>query len=126
MRALMTEVLRRSGHVVVEARTAREALALHGDEPADLIVTDMVMKEMDGTELLRRVRAASPHTPVIGISGANHGKMYLNMAKMLGAEAVLAKPFTPDEFIAAVDMALAASSRERESASRIEPCSGGR
>lgn len=114
VRALMTDILRQSGHAVIEARNAREALELHRQEPADLIVTDMMMKDMDGTELLRRVRASSPHTPIVGISGANHGTMYLNMAKMLGAECVLSKPFTPDEFMAAVNEAFAAAQRARD------------
>jgi CheY-like chemotaxis protein len=108
VRTMMAEVLRLGGHVVVEARTAREAVDAHRDNPADLIVTDLVMKEMDGTELLRRVRAFSPHTPIVGVSGDRHGKIYLNMAKLLGAERVLAKPFTPEAFLAAVDQALLA------------------
>lgn len=121
MRALMTTVLHQAGHTVVEAHAARAALELHRQNPVDLIVTDMMMGEMDGTELLRRVRASSPHTPIIGISGANHGKMYLSMSKMLGAECVLAKPFTPDQFIAAVNEALASAQRAREASPSAEP-----
>lgn len=107
VRKMMADVLRYSGHEVLEARTAREALQLHQNQRADLIVTDLVMKEMDGTELLRRVRTATPDTRVIGVSGARHGTIYLNMAKLLGAEKVLAKPFTADTFLQAVNSALA-------------------
>ena len=111
---VMAETLRLHGHSVVETRTAREAVDEHRREPADLIVTDLVMKEMDGTELLRRVRAFSPHTPIVGVSGARHSKIYLNMAKLLGAERVLAKPFTPDQLLAAVNEALVTASKERD------------
>ena len=106
IRAIMAAVLREYGHDVVEAKSARDAIEEHRREPADLIVTDLVMREMDGTELLRRVRLFSPHTPFIGISGARQGTIYLNMAKMLGAERVLAKPFTSDVFIDTVHATL--------------------
>jgi two-component system, cell cycle response regulator CpdR len=105
VRALMAAILRQSGHDVIEARSAREALELHRQDPADLIVTDMLMQEMDGTELLRRVRASSPHTPVVAVSGGARGKFYLGMAKILEAECVLEKPFTPDELLAAINEA---------------------
>lgn len=108
MRMVMAEALRYRGHTVIEARTAREALDHHRAERFDLIVTDLVMKEMDGTELLRRLQTFSPGTPVVGVSGARHGKMYLNMAKMLGAQRVLEKPFTPEQFADTVEAALAA------------------
>jgi FixJ family two-component response regulator len=52
------------------------------------------------------VRSFSPHTPIVGVSGHRHGKIYLNMAKMLGAERVLEKPFTPEAFLSAITAAL--------------------
>lgn len=106
VRAMMATVLRQVGYDVVEAKNAREAVEMHREAPADLIVTDLVMKDMDGTELLRRVRAFAPHTPIVGVSGARHAKIYLNMATLLGAERVLAKPFTTEAFLAAVSGAL--------------------
>lgn len=109
IRATMAAILRERGHVIVEAAGAREAVEKHRREPADLIITDLVMKDMDGTELLRRVRAFAPETPIIGISGAKHGKIYLNMAKLLGAERILAKPFEPEILLRAVDDLLGGS-----------------
>lgn len=90
---MMAAVLHEHGHTIVEARTAREAVEKHREQAADLIITDLVMKEMDGTELLRRVRSATPDLPIIAVSGDRHGKIYLNMAKLLGADRILAKPF---------------------------------
>lgn len=102
----MSSLLLQQGHTVVEAQAAREAIALHRAEPFDLIVTDLVMKEMDGTELLRRIRAFAPETPVIAVSGARQGRIYLGMARLLGAHRVLAKPFSDQEFLQAVAAAL--------------------
>jgi DNA-binding NtrC family response regulator len=106
VRTMMAVALRARGHTVVETRTAREALEVHRTQPFDLIVTDLVMKEMDGTELLRRLQKFSPQTPVVGVSGARHGKMYMNMAKLLGAERVLEKPFSVETFTDTVEAAL--------------------
>lgn len=112
----MAMMLRAADHDVVEARTARQGIDQHRTAPFDLIVTDLVMKEMDGTELLRRVRSFSPRTAIMGVSGDRHSKIYLNMATLLGAERVLAKPFTQQEFLDAVNGAIAAS-QEREAKS---------
>jgi len=107
MRGLMTAALAQRGHEIVEAKSAREALEIHRTQPVDLIVTDLVMRDMDGTELLRRIRALSPDLPVIAVSGNRHSTIYLNMAKLLGANRVFAKPFTLEEFAAGVEQALA-------------------
>jgi CheY-like chemotaxis protein len=103
----MAALLQVSGHEVVESATARNGIAQHQATPFDLIVTDLVMREMDGTELVRRVRALSPRTPIIGVSGDRHSTIYLNMATMLGATRVLQKPFTREQFLDAVNAALA-------------------
>jgi CheY-like chemotaxis protein len=107
MRALMNAALSARGHTVVEAKNARDALTVHTEAPADLIVTDLVMKDMDGIELLRRVDQGTQRVPVIAVSGNPHSKIWLNMAKMVGAECVLAKPFSCEEFVQAVELALA-------------------
>lgn len=107
MRVMISATLTAAGHTVIETKTAREALQQHADTPADLVITDLVMKEMDGTELVRRLRASSPRTPVIAISGNHHSTIYLNMARLLGAKHVLAKPFSPQELTAAVAEVLA-------------------
>lgn len=105
MRQVIAEALRGFGHTTVEASGARETLALHRESPADLIITDLVMKEMDGIELLRRLRTFS-QTPVIAISGNRHNIIYLNMAKMLGAGRILAKPFSTQALLDAVNAIL--------------------
>ena len=105
---MMAAALEEGGHTVVQAKSARQALQLHQEQASDLIVTDLVMKEMDGTELIRRVRATSPGTPVIGISGNKHSTIYLNMAKLIGAHRVVEKPCSPAHFVRIVNDVLAA------------------
>lgn len=98
------------GHTVMAAKSAREALKLHAETPADLIITDLAMRDMDGIELLRRVRSSTPQTPVIAISGHRHGTIWLNMAKMVGADRILAKPFSMQELADAVSRVLSGPS----------------
>jgi CheY-like chemotaxis protein len=111
---MMSAVLRHAGHTVVEAGSAREALRLHGEAPADLIITDLVMKDMDGIELLRRVRGVTPHIPVIAVSGNPKGTIWLNMAKLVGAERIIAKPFAPEQLTKAVADVLSGSWYRRQ------------
>ncbi len=106
VRSTLAALLQQTGHEVIESPTARKGIEEHKAKPFDLIVTDLVMREMDGTELVRRVRAFSPQTPIIGVSGDRHSKIYLNMASFLGATQVLEKPLLREEFLAAVNSAL--------------------
>lgn len=107
IRTLIAGILAAIGHTVIEAKSAREALRLHDEQPADLIITDLVMREMDGIELLRRVRAKSPDVPVIAVSGNSRSTIWLNMARLVGAERILAKPFSAEQLVQAVAAVLA-------------------
>lgn len=102
VRSALTIALRGAGHAVEETENAREALRRQEADPADLLITDLVMDEMDGIELLRRVRSRWPGTPAIAMSGARNGRIYLKMASLLGAEFVLEKPFSCEDLLTAV------------------------
>lgn len=78
-------------------------------EPVDLLITDILMPHVEGMEIIMSVRNAFPDLPVVAMSGGGHsvGKDVLVSAQHLGARAILAKPFTRAELIAAMDQALA-------------------
>ena len=61
----------------------------------DIVVTDIVMPEVDGIELLVALRELNPEISVIAMSGGNRGyaSSYLMMVEKLGANAILNKPF---------------------------------
>lgn len=67
----------------------------------DLVVTDMVMPEMDGVELILILRKTHPRLPVIAMSGG--GRLgpddYLKIARAGGAARILAKPFEIDQLL---------------------------
>ena len=71
VRAFSVRALRNKGYTVMEARTGLEALEVltRLDRPVDLIVTDVMMPQMDGPSLIKKVREKWPSTKVICISG---------------------------------------------------------
>ena len=101
VRRTVVLVLERAGHRMLTAGDGEEALALlrqpgHGVE---LVLTDVVMPRMGGVELARGVRASYP-LPVLFMSGFHESQTEL------AAEQVLAKPFTADQLMSAVEVAL--------------------
>jgi CheY-like chemotaxis protein len=105
VRIMLREILEHVGHTVIEARDGNEGLALFGHATADLVITDMVMPETEGFEVLRALRSTHPPVKIIAISGAgwDSGAGYLQMAKHLGAAKVLAKPFSADALMTAIN-----------------------
>ena len=58
----MSHILKREGYDVATAGDGQEALDLMADDPADLLITDRMMPNMDGVELLRAVRQSPDRT----------------------------------------------------------------
>ena len=86
-----------------------EALKLSCKGPFDLVITDLIMPEKEGLETIMALRRQSPTTKIIAMSGGgrNSGKDYLAIARLLGAQRTLAKPFSNAELLAAVADVLA-------------------
>lgn len=109
VRTLATTVLERSGYRVHAVASAAEALAQIAArmDSIDLLVTDVVMAAMSGTELARQVGAMRPALPVLFLSG--YSEESLCQLGSSGEVAFLAKPFTPDAMVRAVRSALDAT-----------------
>jgi two-component system chemotaxis response regulator CheY len=110
LRAIMAEAFGDAGHTFVEAADGRQAIALLGNQAFDVVVTDMLMPEADGTEVMQVLRRLAPRPLLVVISGGGQidPERYLAMAKALGADQVLRKPFPPSVLLAAIDRLLAA------------------
>ena len=101
MRRLLARILNGAGHTVHQAKNGEEGLRLfHQVHPA-LVITDIVMPDMEGIELIRKLHEEAPTLPILAISGGRH-PLYLRAATGLGATAALAKPFGRDELLAMV------------------------
>jgi DNA-binding response OmpR family regulator len=99
VRTMLSLTLAHFGHTVIEACNGKEGLELFQHADADLLITDIVMPEKEGLEVLMELRKKRPPVKIIAISGGD----YLHMAKLMGAAKVLAKPFSSDVLIAAID-----------------------
>lgn len=109
LRALR-RVLELERHTVTEAPDGKTALRHFAGAPADLVISDVYMPDMDGIEFLIRVREAFPEAKIIAMSGGGHlaKEKVLGAASMLGAVGVLEKPFTIEEVLEVVKDALEA------------------
>ena len=89
------------GIAVVEASDGAEGLKLNSADPADLIITDLFMPNMDGMAVLMELKQQSSGAKIITISGGGKygGAGYLEAAKLLGSTFTLAKPFTTGELL---------------------------
>ena len=100
VRCASARVLRRYGYTVLEAHHGVEALSIWAERGRDisLVVTDVVMPQLGGRELVRRLRADGATVPVLFISGYAEGGTP-NQADDAGRSAFLAKPFDIDVFV---------------------------
>jgi CheY-like chemotaxis protein len=104
-RSILSATLRHFGHEVIEANDGTEGLQLFAHVNPDLIITDLVMPEMEGFEVLMELRRRSPLVKIVVISGGVRGNTadFLDIAKRFGACAVLAKPFSNDALLSAIE-----------------------
>src|SRR5437764_13301968 len=90
----LTRILERNGYQVVTATDGRRAIAIFRDERPDVVITDIVMPEQDGSETIMLLRQQRPEGGVIAISGGARTRNldYLKRAGPLRAAGVLRKP----------------------------------
>lgn len=92
MSQILTACLQDYGFEVRSANSGKEALAVFAEETFQVVVTDLIMDEIDGHEVTRQVKKSAPETHVVVITGAcekqEKPKAYKN-----GADGFLSKPF---------------------------------
>ena len=106
MRDLLRKVLDKEGYRVSVAGDGHEAIASLSRTPYDLVVTDMLMPDDGGLELLQVIRETQPTLPVIIITAFGDWRSY-SRALELGAAAFISKPLKLAELIGAIHTALA-------------------
>jgi CheY-like chemotaxis protein len=108
VRELVCRMLEQDGYEAVPAEGGRQALERLNLVAPDLVITDVVMPEVDGFEVLLKLRHLAPGTGALVMSGGGRvtPDVYLETARRLGASAVLRKPFTRAEMLEAVHQIL--------------------
>ncbi|MES2696217.1 MAG: response regulator, partial [Verrucomicrobiota bacterium] len=74
----------------------------------DLVLTDLLMPDRDGLEVITALRVNQPTLPVVAMSGGGElpATLYLKLARQLGAKAILEKPFTNEQLLMTIALAL--------------------
>ena len=100
------------GHETLTATSGRQALAVHRQNPVDVLVTDIFMPDMDGYELIQKFRQEYPKVKVVAMSGGiprSPGGPYLEVAGKFGARWLLRKPFSSMRLIEVINEATSAT-----------------
>jgi DNA-binding response OmpR family regulator len=104
IQTLLSFPLRRDGYEVVHATDGRDALARFAEQPFDLVVLDLMLPQLDGLEVCRRLRAHSA-VPIIMLT-AKSEEIDKVLGLELGADDYITKPFSMREFRSRVKAAL--------------------
>lgn len=107
---LLVVMLQQDGHKVTAANDGIKALHLLQRLKPDLIITDILMPNMDGVEFIMALSRKNSAIPLIAISGGRRSitaEFNLGSASLLGASATLAKPFTQMDLRKAIQEAMA-------------------
>jgi CheY-like chemotaxis protein len=100
LRDLIKKMLLRDGHQVFIANDGVEGIKSFHQFKPDLIITDIIMPEKDGIEVIMEVLKENPNLPIIAISGGRRAitaDFNLDSAEMLGVKGILQKPFTHEQ-----------------------------
>ncbi len=110
VRDMLHQMIERAGYRVSTAGNGREALRFPELDSVDLVITDLLMPEMEGIEFIRELKTAYPGIAVIAISGGNRYVLptsQLRVAQHLGANRTLAKPVERAQLLEAIKSTLA-------------------
>ena len=105
MREFVKELLLIHDYKVTEANNGKAGLKEFRDNPPNLVITDIIMPEMEGISFIRELRAHNEKIPIIAMTGNVHGRMeeFLDLSSQLGADEILRKPIKSQEFLDAVN-----------------------
>lgn len=98
MRMMLTDILTKSGHTVLQAENGKLALKLLESDDPDICILDIIMPQMHGLDVLKQISSDKCDRKVIMLS-ALCKEPIVRMAHHLGARAFVAKPFHPESII---------------------------
>jgi DNA-binding response OmpR family regulator len=103
-RGILKKALEYEGHEVLDAQDGKYGERLYREGHADLVITDILMPEKDGLEIIIELRRDFPDIKILAISGGGRigSEQYLDTAKLLGAQDILGKPFKQKDLLESV------------------------
>lgn len=108
LREVIMRVLEDVGHKVTLAENGNEASKALARGAFDLVLTDVIMPDRDGMQVITELRRKYPQVRVVAMSGGGHvpRDQYLKIAKGLGAHAALEKPFSTQELLGVIEQVM--------------------
>jgi CheY-like chemotaxis protein len=105
IRQLLRRIIESRGHVVVEADSGRTGVEALQQQPFDLVLTDIVMPDMDGNQAIVQLRKLNAGIRIVAVSGGGRARNLtpLQLAKQFGADRILEKPFRRDDVLRTVE-----------------------
>lgn len=100
MRQLVSSTIKSDGHLVLVAENGRDAIDKLGDGKIDIVITDLNMPDMDGIELIKKLRSMPAHKfiPII-ILTTDAQETKKQEGKQAGASGWIVKPFSPEQLL---------------------------
>jgi CheY-like chemotaxis protein len=100
-RRVLKLLLERAGYEVTDVSDGELGVRSYRAEPADLVLTDILMPEKEGLELIRELKQDFPESKIVAMSGGGRtGNLdFLPLAERLGADRVLSKPIDRQELL---------------------------
>lgn len=108
-REMLQEMVTREGYTVRVACNGQEGLEAVRSWSPDLLITDILMPEKDGIELITELQDQYQSLPIIAVSGGRRTismEFNLESARLIGVRATLAKPFSRKQLRKAIDQAM--------------------
>lgn len=97
--------LQRKGFEVKTLPSGKDAISTYKSFQPDVIITDIIMPDVEGLELILEFRKIDSNIPIIAMSGGSRrlDTSYLESASLIGANITLEKPFEEEELIKHID-----------------------
>lgn len=101
---MIKRMLEPFGYEITLASNGQEGLNMFYKFDVDLVITDIIMPEKEGLEIIREMKGVRPDLKIIAMSGGGKisAENYLENAKIFGASKILEKPFTRKQMVSAV------------------------
>ena len=100
VRKMLRKMLEKAGYEVTEARNGAVGINEYRKDPADVVITDIIMPDKEGMETIRELKKEFPDVKIIAMTGGN--EMYLSTAKKFGVRGAFMKPLNQSKLLGAV------------------------
>ena len=105
VRRIISMMLEKEGHEVSEAADGELGIQMYREQPRDLVITDIIMPNKEGLEMIKELKKEYPDVKIIAISGGGkiEGRHYLQLAKKFGVDLTFEKPFNWQKLVESVN-----------------------